>query len=578
MALLEKYQQALKKRTKSAVIQEAVDHESRLKFHTEVNLKPLEISRPVTIFLDWVSTLIPKDKYTTFVNLFRFPTSNVELIKKCYGELERVFDSKNPSSHYRFTDPENKMDWSNYQREVLNQPDVWRTTAWEQMQTSINSILVVDLPAEQKTALPEPYFYFLDISNVIEYGAVQGRIKWIIFEQPGDLVAIFDDEFYRTVKLNSKGEIEEVISEVPHTLGYCPADFYWTDTLTKKHQDLKEAPISAQLSNLDWLLFFATSKKHLDLYAPYPVYSSLAADCDFEAADSGDYCEGGFLRGIDSNYKMTLNGAVQKCPVCADKRLAGAGSFIEVPIPEKDGPDLRKPVDIVTIDRASLDFNVDETERLGNNVFKAVTGSGGMGESKEALNEKHIISNYDAKTSVLNNLKVNLENAKRFVNDTICKLRYGVGYIGGHENMGTEFYVATINDLYKQYALAKENGANEFELDVIKENLIMTEHRTDPQMIERLMLLRQLEPYRHNTRAEVLDLYDKGLVDKKLLQLKINFNNFIDKFERENINVLDFGTEIDFDKKIKIITDKLLEYVNEINTPTEGSPEGGRTE
>ena len=45
--------------------------------------------------------------------------------------------------------------------------------------------------------------------------------------------------------------------------------------------------------------------------------------------------------------------------------------------------------------------------------------------------------------------------------------------------------------------------------------------------------------------------------------MKINFSNFIRRFERENINILEFGTEIPFNEKINIISNKLFDYARE---------------
>jgi hypothetical protein len=81
--------------------------------------------------------------------------------------------------------------------------------------------------------------------------------------------------------------------------------------------------------------------------------------------------------------------------------------------------------------------------------------------------------------------------------------------------------------------------------------------------MQRMLILKQLEPYPHKTLDEVLTLADKGLLDKKKVLLKINFSSYIDRFERENINIISFGTNISLKDKINNINKKLLDYVNE---------------
>lgn len=563
MASLAVHQEALKNRTKKRQISKAIAHEKRLKFHTESFMSAYEISEPATVFLNWVEHLLPKDKYNMFVSLFQFPVPTIELTNKIYEQLERVFDGKNPAENYRFTSLELKEDWEEYRKEKLNQPTVWRTEGWGTMKTAINSVLVIDLPAEQTTPLPEPYFYWLDISKVIDYEMQKDKISSILFYQD-EKVVILDTEFYRVVEIDSKNEINEVVIETPHDLGYCPAQFFWTDNLVYSEKDQKKNPMSSELANLDWLLFYSISKKHLDLYAPYPIYSGYESDCSFENMANGDFCDGGFLRGEDQNYKILRDGTVEKCPVCAEKNLAGVGSFVEVPAPKsKEDPDLRNPITITTVDRNSLDYNVEEQERLSKKIEDSVVGSGSTAQESQALNRDHISANYTLKTNILNNLKVNFENAIRFVNDTVCRLRYQNEFLGSYNNLGTEFYIYSTSDLYLQFEQAKKNGANESELDAISDEIISTQYRNDPQTMQRMLILRHLEPYRHLTRDELLNLRKEGLVDDDLMAVKINFNNFIDKFERENINLLEFGSLLSFDKKISIIQETLKNYVQQ---------------
>jgi hypothetical protein len=537
-------------------------------------MEPADISQPLTVFLDWVKTLIPKDKYRIFVSLFQFPTPTIKLTNTIFNELERVFDGKNPSNNYQFTDTTYRDDWEWYKQEKLHEPAVWRKKGWDAVKTAINSILIVDLPQEQSGEYPEPYFYFLDIENVIDYSYKNGKIEWIIFKQPGNKIAAFDDTYYRVFQLNKKGEVISEPVETEHALSFCPARFFWSTELNQKSPDLKKSPLSPQLANLDWLLFFSISKRHLDLYAPYPIYSSYEADCDFENNETGDYCDGGYLRDSNNQYKVHRDGTVSQCPVCAEKRLAGVGSFIEVPVPTKDEPDLRNPVNITTIDKSSLDYNVEEVKRLSEDIFTSVVGFGGDTQQKQSINEMQVAANFESKTSVLNNLKGNFEAARKFVDDTCCILRYGENFLSSSISMGTEFYIYSVDDLYAQFDKAKKNGGSDAELDAISEQIITTEYRNNPTQMQRMLILKQLEPYRHYTFDELMRLQEKTLLNKDLLQIKINFSTFVDRFERENTNIIEFGSQLEFDKKINIITEKFKEYVREQDNIQEGGDPG----
>lgn len=540
--------------------------QKRLRFHTETNIAVSDINQPTTVFLNWVSQLLPKDKYNIFLHLFKYPLSTPAVAEDVYRELERVFYSRNSSSSYQFTDSELADDWQNYKRENLNEPEIWKTEGWKKMQVSPNSILIVDLPVVQTSVRPEPYFYWLEIDDVIDYETPDGTsIDWIVFRQPQNRVAVFDNQSTRVYQLNEKNEISSLVSEAVHDLGYCPARFFWTTQLNEKNKELKKNPITKELSNLDWYLFFSISKQHLDLYAPYPIYSAYEADCHFENNETGDYCDGGFLRNSNGDYKILADGAVEKCPCCSEKRIAGPGSFLEVPVPNvSEGiADLRNPVQITTIDKDSLDYNVNECVRLKNDIIISVVGSGGTVSEKEAINETQVAANFEAKTAVLNALKTNFEQAQKFIEDTVCRLRYGESFISSSISWGTEFYVFTVKELYDKYKLAKDNGASESELDAISQQIIEVEYRNNPLVMQRMLILKQLEPYPHKTQAEVVTLFEKGLLDKNKVVLKINFSSYIDRFERENINIIAFGSNLSLEDKVKTIYNKLLDYVTE---------------
>lgn len=572
MALeLNQIKQILQKPSKRQVIQKAVNMQRRLRFHTETNIAVSDINQPTTVFLEWVKRLLPKDKYNTFLQLFQFPLPTPSVVEDVYRELERVFYSRNSSSSYQFTDSELAEDWALYRKRNLNEPDIWKTIGWKKMQVSPNSILVVDLPQNQNSLRPEPYFYWLEISDVIDYQLLErdnNAFEWLIFTQPDNKIAVFDDTYIRVYQLNEKNEIKALISEAQHDLAYCPARFFWSTQLNEKSKDLKKNPITKELSHLDWYLFFKLSKHHLDLYAPYPIYSAYEADCNFENNETGDYCDGGFLRNAKGEYKILYDGTVEKCPCCSEKRIAGPGSFLEVPIPnQSEGiADMRNPVQITTIDKNSLDYNVNECARLKNEIIVSIVGSGGTVSEKEAINETQVTANFESKTSVLNALKTNFELAQKFVEDTVCKLRYGNAFISSSISWGTEFYVFTVTELYSKYKQAKENGASNSELDAISQQILEVEYRNNPLVLQRMLILKQLEPYPHKTLDEVLKLFEKKLLDEKLVKLKINFSALVDRFERENINIIEFASNKSLKEKISIITNKLLEYVTENDT------------
>ena len=131
MALqLERIAEAIKSPKKTIQINQAIKHQLRLRFHSESYLESREVNQPLTIFLDWLNKLIPKDKFAIFANLFRFPCQTVEFVDRMYGELERIFDGRNAAINFQFTDPTLRDDWEWYRQERLKEPIIWKEQGW----------------------------------------------------------------------------------------------------------------------------------------------------------------------------------------------------------------------------------------------------------------------------------------------------------------------------------------------------------------------------------------------------------------------------------------------------------------
>lgn len=571
----------------------AVLHQNRLRFHSEVvpstpalaswmyrgrkdtgGISPLMagregVAQALTDFMAMVQNLIPKDKFETFKTLFRFPVLTNEVLAVCYDKLSRIFEGRNPAFSYQFTSTELRDDWEWYRQERLNEQEVWQTKGWDFFKTQINSVLVVDLPEEQERTdrYPQPYFYWLPIRDVIDFKANRstGQMKYIIFRQDDERIAAFDDEYYRVFK-GKDGQIGELLTDVRHDLGYCPARFFWNEPLSLDKPDIKASPVTKELERLDWYLFYAISKRHLDTYGSYPIYWGYEQSCDFHNDETGDYCDGGFLKDKKGHWHYDNNGLLVPCPVCSRKRITGAGSFVEIPVPDasQGQPDLSNPVGMLAVDRSALDYNHEEEERLRTDIITAIVGTNEQITTRDALNEQQIRANFESQSTVLQRVKKGFEAAQQWVDDTCCRLRYGTAFIQSSVNYGTEFYLFTSDELRERYKMAKEAGMSEADLDALLQQIIETEYRHNPQQMQRMIILGDLEPYRHLTRDEVQGLYEKNLVSIEELLIKLNFADFIRRFERENMNIITFGENIDYDRKIGIIKERLAEYAREI--------------
>lgn len=534
-----------------------------IKFHVDTNLDAVN-SMPFLRFKTFVKSQLPEDKYLTSMNNLKFPLPTNSLTEGIFTLLSKIFDGRNPAFNYQFHRTHERDDWEWYRQEVLDEPNVWSQKAWRYFQTEINCVMVVDMPLEEGTdRYPQPYFYFVPICDVVSYKVNERtqNMEWIIYKNDNVLIVI-DGHSYRTFGYKDR-EVGELLTDNPHNLGYCPARFFWNEPLSLGNPDVKKSPISKELAALDWYLFKTLGVKHLDTYASYPIYSAFEEECDYVDKD-GNTCHKGYLQKPDGSFVTDATNNPVPCPLChGKKQLMGAGSFITVPVPTDGQPDLRKPVDITTIDRKSLDYNVGELKRLETKIVNSCVGVDNTILNETSLADKQVDATFESKDNVLNRIKKGFEEAQEWVDTTICLLRYGSAFISASINYGNEFYTLTPETLQKRYTAAKEGGASEAELDALRTQLIETTYRHNPMVLQRMLILNDLEPYRHRTQDEVKALRELNLVSDAELILKADFMGFVKRFERENDNILEFGTAVPYSEKINNIYKTLLSYAEQ---------------
>lgn len=561
-----------------AVIPKARLQESRLRFHSETAISQSDAGRAFTAFAAFVRKLLPDDKYRMFLALFQFPVYTVSLTDQIYTALHKLFDGRNPVSKYDFLSSRSQEDWRNYRSRTLKADRFWQTRGFEAMKNSINSIVIVDLPEQQEGERPEPYFYFLGMENVVDFKNDSGDVfDWIIFETSDGKIAVFDDEYYRVFRVKDGGGRLDIVEtpdvESTHGLNYCPARFFWTTPISYSQPLIKKSKLSNFLGKLDMLLFFEVANEDLNLYGRYPIYSVFSTDCDFVNDLTGEYCDGGALRAEDGNYLIVGSGT-KPCPVCGESRLNGAGSVIEVDPPnrENEKADLRNPVQITGIDRDSLDYNNEDIERRKAEIYTATTGNHGASINDKSINEDQVKAILQGLETALEEPQRNFENIIKWTDETACLLRYGAeDFQGLSISLGTEHYIMSASGVLELYQMAKDSSFSTTTLDIFEDQYYETKFRNNPEMLQRQIVLNNLDPFRHRSVSDVKLMYEAGQIGYEDYLIKANFSSFIMRFERENVPVTEFGTSASFEAKIKGIQDAFRMYANEMKPKEETS-------
>jgi hypothetical protein len=581
-------------------VQKARDKRIRHKLHTEAETDVNTLSTGASNFLGWVSGVLQNSAtFARFQQLFRPPYATNELVEGIFTSFEKIFESRNSFEKFEFTSPELEQDFAEYRKQIGDFA-FWETQGMETFKNSIDNVLVVDFPrleigddgeVIQPTERPEPYYYFLDIDRLIDIDndrvvardGSQGvefyffKTEYVIFRGVGkyknatgqdvEEIYVFDDESYRVFTQVSGGD-PVLVSNFAHGLTYCPARSFWTTPLNSDTKILKRGPITNSLSDLDWLLFFQISERYLQLYAPFPIYAMYRNKCtNSEKKDEqGRKCVNGYLEVEGSRF---VGDNRVECPKCKQAGKVGPGHVIFIDPPKEVGgtgadPDLMaNPIKIIPAETNSLDYIKTRIAEMKEEIRVACVGRSQDTSDASAKNELQVESGFESSEAILIKAKRNFEIAHEFALETVARLRYGSDYIAGVVNYGDEFLQKSEQEEVDEYKTAIEAKAPTYDLAERRKDIAKARYRNDPKRQERLKILDNLEPFPDITLAELSAMKSSGLVSEEDLIIKMQFNAFINRFERERAPITLFGSAIDFGRKIDLIREDLIRYAQD---------------
>lgn len=568
------------------------EHQNWVKMHVETDVstnvstvRPVYAELPMMRFFEMVKANIDENKFGVFKSLVRTPLPTTAVTSVIFDRLSRIFEGRNPAFDYNFTSAKDRDNWENYRMEHLHEQDVWKTRGWEYYKTEPNSIVVVDLPAagserwDKSNNLPEPYFYWVIVDDIVDYRTDDmGNIVWLMFtNREKNKLYVVDDTYYRVFDYADSKPTDAEPIESAHNLGECPARFFIDTPVSLYMRDVKKSPITDILAELDWYLFFAISERHLEVYGSWPIYSGVAQACNYETMQTVNgesthcHCQNGYLYD-DGDNPMLVDGQIMKCPRCSKHKTAGAGTFVEYPMPnnstdpEENIPDLRNPVQILTVDRHALQEVREKRLQRKNELIAYAVGIEGDAISTFSVSDKQIDAGFESQTTILIRVKNQFESVQKWADRIMIALRYGKDALESCSiSYGTEFYATTTKDLRKLYKDAKESGASQADLAAIMHQIIETQYRNNPTQLQRMLILSDVEPLVGMSVAEATDYYEKGMCERWQLSVKLDFASFIKRFERENGGIIEYMGNDDYNEKIDTIINTLKQYTNEQN-------------
>lgn len=573
--------QALIKTPKNIIsIQRAKRQQDQLMFHCEPVTDISDFSPAYKEHLSWVRSFMKdEEKMVRYTALLTAPNPNVTSTKTIFDELGKVFETDDKVLKYEFVSDEIEADANDFlSRQNLD--DFWQVEAFDALRVAIASIVVVDMPSVQLTDRPEPYFYFVDINNVVDVTFKdKGEVDYLIFTRKDKKIVVIDEKSYMVFEKEKDGSdyilvgepavhstYDEATGELTEGLGYAPATSFYDSPIAKTERINKKGPITASLSNLNWLLFWKVSKKYFDLYGAWPIIVSYKQNCTYRD-EHGNECNEGYVNYDEFSYATGDAVSIPRqkaCPVCSKRGMIGAGSrwTVDPPVDAADVDLMANPIKIIEVSNEKLEYVRDEQERLENEIYMDSVGWDGDAMNAQAVNENQVAANFESKESVLDNIQKQFERVRKFVTDTQFRFRYGDYFLRSTVFLGRNYFLQTVGDLTKQYNDAKNAGLPQYMIQSLRDKIARNQNRNNPEQAQRDFILSNLEPYPDMSLAQ-LTAMQVQFTDPDGYQIKINFNTFIQRFEREQMNIIEFASLIPFNTKISIIQSKLKDYAKE---------------
>lgn len=497
------------------------------------------------------------EKFRVFKDLMPYPLPSTQVISKATDEWNKIFFAEDRQVELYFEDDQTEAEATAF-LENQNVASFVAQDVFTTAKQAVNSIAVIDtrLEVSAEGDLETVPFVFLIGTGDCVHIALDSKhnissLSYTVGKQGDSHHLIVIDQIQYAVYPIEKGAIGGVLTESPHLLGYCPVSFIWHDVVDPKNGIRRFNAIIEALEDLDLLTMAEVFSRHTDLYAAFPILWRYFTACTYQDA-YGHNCNSGRVAYLDSEGREVNI----ECPACKNKTYVGPGEQLDVDVPQ--GPEdqkLGQPAGFINADRSILDYNVEKIERLRSKVSRFLTGFDDSSDGKGArqYNMDQVASMNESRHAVLQYWAENIEKTDKFITETMCRLRYAEAFLGSTFNYGSDWLLADFDSAVKSYADAKLAGLPMYLIEPRRKTLERLQVKGSPGQAERVRILSELEPY--------VDLPLDKVPPGRDYTLKADFGGLIARFERENIDITQFGKDLSFNTRITKIKSILYSYV-----------------
>jgi hypothetical protein len=196
---------------------------------------------------------------------------------------------------------------------------------------------------------------------------------------------------------------------------------------------------------------------------------------------------------------------------------------------------------------------------LENDLFNNIMGSDDILNPNQNHNELAYKYNVEGEQSTIMKWKTMFENTISLVLDNTLELVYGDSYKGNVINLGTDFILAKLDNLYiEKERLDKLGLTTEFDFN---RTIINAKFNENPERKRRALIINEFKPFDEPIDKIELSAKD-GLIDKKDFIKQKYLNEFIKHFESKKVPLNSFSMDLPVDKIVDIMNTEFDTWYN----------------
>jgi len=501
------------------------------------------------------------DKYSAIMKYPVYPLPIVNISNDIALDLYKVFDARNSVfsvdyPHDRFKEVGDVM------LTDMNVRGWIEKVGKEVLKCAPNTVVILDKDDKGDILL-------LNVPNEKVLGYKfnkKGEFDVIVFEHSSgkdangnawQKIGVYDSENYRVILKDSTGGYS-IDLEVTHTLGSCPAKFFYNKPLINEQEFNRSIPFSSVRGNMEqWTIFdlFQYYQKH---FASFQVVQYADSGCDNDGCNDGTI----YIDPVMNNDNVvTKAGYNTECSTCAKNALVAPGTALGIVVgTDKDDQDTRGVFSFIAPEMEPLKY-IDDSQRAIESNIKENTVGYSDSITSDAINETQVKALVESRKKPLLDIKQYLEELHKWIIESSFKLVYDVD-VKSNANYGTEWFILSVDDLLNIIKSAKEAGAQSTYIEQLNRQVIETEYKGNPNLSKRMLIAADLEPNAFDSQQESRDKFKEGMMSREDYYIKSNFTDLLAQFERDNGSIVMFGSDLDYSKKIERIKENLTFYTS----------------